>query len=56
VSDVVLAIVLLGTAAMLVGSAGATGLAVAYLAGMVATDLVLVWPLSRRLRASTLAT
>jgi O-antigen/teichoic acid export membrane protein len=54
-SDVVLAIALLGTAAALVGSLGATGLAVAYLAGMVATDLVLAWPLSRRLRTSTLA-
>jgi len=55
VSDVVLAIVLLVTAAVLVGSIGATGLAVAYLAGMVATDLALAWPLSRRLRTSTLA-
>jgi O-antigen/teichoic acid export membrane protein len=50
VSDVVLAIVLLGTAAALVGSLGATGLAVAYLAGMIATDLVLAWPLFLRLR------
>lgn len=51
VSDVVLAIVLLGTAATLVSSIGATGLALAYLAGMVATDLVLASPLSRRLSA-----
>ena len=56
VSDVVLAMVLFGTAAALVASLGATGLAIAYLAGMVATDLVLAWPLSRRLRTSTLAT
>jgi O-antigen/teichoic acid export membrane protein len=56
VSDLALAAVLLGTAAALVGSIGATGLAVAYLAGMVATDLVLALPLGRRLRASTLAT
>jgi O-antigen/teichoic acid export membrane protein len=55
VSDVVLATVLLGTAAALVGGIGASGLAVAYLAGMVATDLMLAWPLSRRLRTSTLA-
>lgn len=55
VSDLVLAVVLLGTAAALVSSLGATGLAAAYLAGMVATDLVLGWPLSRRLRSSTFA-
>ncbi len=55
VSDLALAAVLLGTAAALVGSIGASGLALAYLAGMVATDLVLAMPLGRRLRASTLA-
>jgi O-antigen/teichoic acid export membrane protein len=52
VSDVVLAAVLLGTAAVLVGPLGATGLAVAYLAGMVATDAALAWPLRRRLRVA----
>jgi O-antigen/teichoic acid export membrane protein len=51
-SDLVLAVVLLGTAAALVGPLGATGLAVAYLGGMVATDLALAWPLSRRMRVS----
>ncbi len=56
VSDLALAAVLLGTAAALVGSIGASGLALAYMAGMVVTDLVLVWPLGRRLRTSTLAT
>jgi O-antigen/teichoic acid export membrane protein len=49
-SDVVLAVALLGTAVTLIGSLGATGLATAYFAGMVATDLVLVLPLHRRLR------
>jgi O-antigen/teichoic acid export membrane protein len=53
VSDLALAAVLLGTAALLVGSIGASGLAVAYLAGMVATDLVLAWPLGRRLQKRT---
>jgi O-antigen/teichoic acid export membrane protein len=52
-SDVVLAVVLLGTAAALIGSLGATGLATAYLAGMVATDLVLTWPLYSRLRIAS---
>jgi ABC-type enterochelin transport system permease subunit len=51
----VLAAVLLGTAAALVGPIGPTGLAVAYLAAMIATDLALAWPLSRRLRASPAA-
>lgn len=50
-SDVALAIVLLATAAALVDRIGASGLAVAYLAGMIATDLALAWPLSRRMRA-----
>ena len=54
-SDLALAVVLLGTAAALVGSSGASGLAAAYLAGMVATDLALAFPLSRRMRSSTLA-
>jgi O-antigen/teichoic acid export membrane protein len=52
VSDLVLAAVLVGAAALLVGQHGATGLALAYLAGYVATDLALAGPLSRRLRAS----
>ena len=52
VSDVVLAAVLLGTAAALVGPLGATGLAVAYLAGMVATDAALALPLRRRMRVA----
>jgi PST family polysaccharide transporter len=50
ISDVVLAAVLLGTAAALVDTLGATGLAIAYLVGMVATDLALAWPLARRMR------
>jgi O-antigen/teichoic acid export membrane protein len=52
-SDVVLAVVLLGTAAILIDRLGATGLATAYLAGMVATDLVLTWPLYSRLRLAS---
>jgi O-antigen/teichoic acid export membrane protein len=52
VSDVVLAAVLVGTAAVLVGGLGATGLALAYLAGYTATDLALAGPLAKRLRAA----
>jgi O-antigen/teichoic acid export membrane protein len=52
VSDFVLGVVLVGTAALLVGGLGATGLAVAYLAGYVATDVALAGPLLRRLRAA----
>jgi O-antigen/teichoic acid export membrane protein len=52
VSDIVLAVVLVGTAAALVGGLGATGLAVAYLAGYVATDVALAGPLSKRVRAA----
>jgi hypothetical protein len=52
VSDIILAVVLVGTAAALVGGLGATGLALAYLAGYVATDLALAGPLSKRLRAA----
>lgn len=53
VSDLVLAVSLIGAAAALVANLGATGLAVAYLIGMVATDLALAQPLARRLRAAT---
>jgi len=51
-SDIVLAGVLIGTAALLVRGSHASGLALAYLAAYVATDLALVAPLSRRLRAA----
>jgi O-antigen/teichoic acid export membrane protein len=49
-SDFVLAAVLVGVAAWLVGGAGATGLAVAYAAAYVATDAYLAVPVFRRLR------
>jgi O-antigen/teichoic acid export membrane protein len=53
VSDLVLGAVLVGAAAGLVGAGlGATGLALAYLAGYVGTDLALAGPLVRRLRVS----
>jgi O-antigen/teichoic acid export membrane protein len=52
ISDIVLAVVLVGTAALLVSSSQASGLAIAYLAGYVATDLALGAPLTRRLRAA----
>jgi O-antigen/teichoic acid export membrane protein len=52
VSDVVLAVALIGSAAALVGALDASGLALAYLIGMIATDLALAVPLSRRMRAS----
>jgi O-antigen/teichoic acid export membrane protein len=50
-SDVVLAAFVVGGAALLVEDLRATGLAFAYLAGYAATNLVLVRPLRRRLRA-----
>jgi O-antigen/teichoic acid export membrane protein len=52
VSDLVLAAFVIGGAALLVGELRAEGLAIAYLAGYIATDAVLVRPLSRRLRSS----
>ena len=51
-SDIVLAAVLIGAAALLVGGSHATGLALAYLAAYVATDLALGAPLSKRLRTA----
>jgi O-antigen/teichoic acid export membrane protein len=52
-SDLVLASVLVGTAALLVTGSHATGLALAYLLGYVATDLALAVPLVKRLRAAS---
>ena len=51
ISDVVLSGVLLGSAIALVAGLHATGLALAYLMGFIATDLVLAAPLVARLRA-----
>ena len=51
ISDVVLSGVLLGSAIVLVAALHATGLALAYLVGFIATDLVLAAPLIARLRA-----
>ena len=51
VSDLVLAAVLLAVAVALVPGHGATGLGFAYLAGYVATDVVLAWPVCVRLSA-----
>jgi O-antigen/teichoic acid export membrane protein len=50
VSDVVLALVLVGAGALLIASMQASGLALAYLGAYVATDAVLAVPLVRRLR------
>jgi hypothetical protein len=47
----VLAAFVIGGAALLVGDLRAEGLAIAYLAGYIATDAVLVRPLARRLRS-----
>jgi O-antigen/teichoic acid export membrane protein len=51
VSDIVLAAFVIGGAALLVADLRAEGLAFAYLAGYTATNLVLIKPLRRRLRA-----
>jgi O-antigen/teichoic acid export membrane protein len=49
-SDVALALAFFVTALLLIATHGATGLAFAYLAGYVATDVVLIRPIRRRLR------
>jgi O-antigen/teichoic acid export membrane protein len=49
-SDVVLAAAFFSVAIILIPLVGATGLAIAYLTGYVATDLSLVRPVARRLR------
>ena len=49
ISDVVLAVAFIGTAVALIPAAGATGLALAYLAGYVATDAALARPVWSRL-------
>jgi O-antigen/teichoic acid export membrane protein len=51
-SDVVLAAVLVSVAASLISSSGASGLAVAYFAGYVATDVVLAIGLREHLRGA----
>jgi O-antigen/teichoic acid export membrane protein len=48
-SDVVLAVAFCITAVLLIPAHGAAGLALAFLAGYVATDVVLVGPIARRL-------
>ena len=55
-SDVVLAGVLIGVALALVGEMRASGLALAFLAAYVATDLVLVAPLKQRMRPTPAGT
>jgi len=52
VSDLVLALAFFATAVVLIPGEGATGLALAFLAGYVATDLALIRPIVRRLHVN----